>query len=884
MANAALKEEVEILDNSAATPMMQQFMAIKRNYQDCLLFYRMGDFYELFFDDAVTASKELNIALTKRGKHDDQAIPMCGVPHHSYEPYLHKLIKAGYKVAICEQLEDPAEAKKRGYKAVVKRDVVRIITPGTLLEENLLDSKQSNFLGSLAITGKQMALAWLDISTGEFATCLTNLNSLVSDITRLELKELLISDKLLQEVEISGTLNEYRKLLTPQVNNIFDSLRAENKFKSFFGVMSLDSFGDYSRAEISAIGSLLEYVDLTQKGSMPRLAPPKQIVASNFMVIDSSTRKNLELNYTLSGSKKGSLLSVIDKTITSAGARLLGNFLATPLACVESINARYDMVQFFLDNQNIKDDLRVVFARVPDIQRSLSRICIGKGGPRDLVAIKNGLQESLFISEILEFSGVFDIAQGIRDYAAGLGGHDQLLQKLNDALQEEVGSFARDGNFVAAGYSPRLDQLRELRDNGRNKITELRDGYRAETSINTLKITHNNVLGYFVEVTPSNSDKVTDEKFIHRQTLASAVRYTTDELRSLENDILSAKEQSLSLEIEIFNELIKDVMGAADSVAFTASCLAGLDVMSSFAELASAKGYIRPHIDNSSGFKITGGRHPVVEDIMEEEFIANDCDLTDQNKLWLLTGPNMAGKSTFLRQNAIIVIMAQMGSYVPAGSADIGLVDKVFSRVGASDDLANGRSTFMVEMIETATILNHATEKSLVILDEIGRGTATYDGLSIAWSVVEHLHNVNRCRALFATHYHELTSLASKLNNLSCYTMKVKEWDGMVIFMHEVIKGAADRSYGIHVAKLAGMPKAVTARAEEVLNILQQSETAGGKFSLAEDLPLFVSENIPQYNKIKSDLEKKLASVNIDELSPKDALDILYELKRTGGS
>lgn len=869
---------------AAATPMMQQYLAIKEAHRDYLLFYRMGDFYELFFEDAVVASKALDIALTKRGKHGDDDIPMCGVPHHAYEAYLHKLIRAGFKVAICEQMEDPAEAKKRGYKAVVKREVVRIITPGTLVEESLLEARESNYLGAVAAVGKEMALAWIDISTGAFYTSITSPGTLHSDLSRLDAKELILSEKLLEDRKNTAVFNEYRRTLTVQASNVFDFKRCEGRLKAFFSVSSLEGFGDFSRAQVTACGALIEYVDLTQKGTLPRLEVPKSFASSHFMAIDPATRRNLEVNTTLSGEKKGSLLWVIDRTVTSAGGRLLYNWVAAPLAQAQAVEQRLDAVSFFVENQNVRERVREVLKRVPDLERALSRLCLGKGGPRDLAAIRDGLSESLMVSELLEFCGQ-SLPAVVRMNLDNLGSYDALVGMLNEALNQEVGVLARDGGFVAPGYHGKLDELRQLRDHSRDKINELKQSYRDETLVSTLKISHNNVLGYFVEVTPSHSSKITDDKFIHRQTLASAVRYTTVELRQLESDILNARDQALKLELMIFEQLVQAVVEVAESVSLTAQSLAGLDVLASLADVAVARNYTRPHVDDGVGFKIVGGRHPVVEANVNGEleggFIANDCDLSARQHLWLLTGPNMAGKSTFLRQNALIVILAQIGSFVPADQAYIGTVDKLFSRVGASDDLARGRSTFMVEMVETATILNQATERSLVILDEIGRGTATYDGLSIAWATVEHIHNVNRCRALFATHYHELTSLTSKLDALVCYSLRVKEWEGKVVFLHEVARGAADRSYGIHVAKLAGLPRAVTTRAEEVLRILQQSEAGSAKMQLANDLPLFANSNVVPAATELCEVEKKLKEVNIDELTPKDALDFLYRLKES---
>ena len=699
--------------------------------------------------------------------------------------------------------------------------------------------------------------------------------------------QLLISEKLAAVDEWQQMLRDYRRITTPHVHSFFDAKRGEKRLKDFYEVASLDSFGNYDKAELSACGALLEYVELTQKGNLPRLQPPKQVVSGDFMLIDAATRRNLELAYTLNGEKKGSLLSVIDKTITGPGARLLASSLAAPLTNPESIHKRLDAVSWCIENASVREHVRAILKEMPDMERALSRICIGRGGPRDLAAIRNGLFHARHLAEVLEYSGV-SLPENIKHYLNMMGNHDALLSKLQRALKDEVtGMLARDGNFVAEGFHPKLDELRGLRKNSREHIRQMQEDYRKLTGVNTLKISQNNVLGYFVEVSPTNSSKITDEQFIHRQTLASAVRYTTEALRQLENDILSASEQCQRIELLVFETLVTDIMQSADGIASAACAVSSIDMMAALAELAVQKRYTRPTLTHGTEFDIQQGRHPVVETMLEgEQFIANDCQLEDHQRLWLLTGPNMAGKSTFLRQNALITLLAQMGSYVPASQAVIGCVDRLFSRVGASDDLARGRSTFMVEMVETATILNQATEKSLVILDEIGRGTATYDGLSIAWATVEHLHNSNRSRALFATHYHELTALAPRLPQLDCYSLQVKEWKGEVIFMHSVAHGAADRSYGVHVAKLAGLPRTVVARAQTVLAALQQSE--GQKLTLSDDLPLFTAQDAAAPAQMQSfatenveaeALYSTVQQINIDDLSPREALDVLYKLK-----
>jgi DNA mismatch repair protein MutS len=873
--NAASTQEAP----SIVTPAMQQYMASKAAHPDCLLFYRMGDFYELFFDDAIKASSILDIALTKRGKHQGAEIPMCGVPVHSSDGYLETLIASGCKVAICEQMESVEEAKKRGAKSVMRREVVRIVTPGTITEESLLNGRDSNYLGSLAKIGSEYALAWLELSTGEFRLSNPPLALLAAELARVDAREILLSDTLSGELIAHEFWQEWKDIASVQPSVLFDSAKGERKLKEYYQLGALDALGDLTRADIAACGALIEYISLTQKAAMPRLDKPQKQDSGTVMVIDPATRRNLELTITLSGERKGSLLSVIDKTLTNAGARLLASYLAAPLTEPVLINARLNQTQYFSEETSYRKEVRALCIQCPDIERALSRICLGRGGPRDLLAIKNGLEVATQIRSL--FARSENLPLELTAQLAALGNHDTLLMTYKNALKQEVGMLARDGNFVRDGYSPPLDEFRILRDESKRLIAGLENRYQQETGITTLKIRYNNVLGYYAEITVLHQKKIT-ENFIHRQSLANALRYTTTELGELERKISEAADRALKLELEIFAELVATTQAHAETIAATAQAIAALDVAASLAELAINKRYVRPELDSSRAFDIHGGRHPVVEEGLskkgQDAFISNDCDLGEIQRLWLLTGPNMAGKSTFLRQNALIAIMAQMGSFVPAQSAHIGIIDKCFSRVGAADDLARGRSTFMVEMVETATILNQATENSLVILDEIGRGTATFDGLSIAWAVVEHLHNTIKCRSLFATHYHEMTALASTLSALSCRTMKVKEWKGDVVFLHEVAQGSADRSYGIHVAKLAGLPQAVLTRAAHVLHTLEETQGARVATKLTDDLPLFkpLVAKVPLEN---SKIEEMLANINPDALTPKEALDILYKLK-----
>ena len=869
------------------TPMMAQYYSIKARYPDALLFYRMGDFYELFHEDAETAAAILDITLTKRGKTQGTDISMCGVPFHSYEPYLARLIRAGHKVAICEQTETPDEAKARAKKegkpaskALVNRDVVRVVTQGTLTEDSLLNARENNYLSALSHVGGQAALAWLQLSTGEFYVQAIDEHGAAAALERINPGELLIPDDWNNDLAINSQLST-------QPRSLFDSENARLRLEKLFGVETLESFGGFSRAEISAAGALIDYVERTQLGHLPYIAKPKQVSTSGTLEIDAATRRNLELTSTMSGEKKGSLLATIDRTITPPGARLLQSHLSAPLTDLAAINKRLDYIATFLANIGLCEETLSQMKAVPDMERALARLTAGRGGPRDLAMIRDGLKQTELIRSLLQNNE--SAREALKDILKNLTiprGTAELLDQLKQALSEDVPALARDGGFIAAGYHARLDELKKLRDDSRRLIAALQGKYQKQTGVEALKIKFNNVLGYFIEVPAKKADPLMElagqdrHPFVHRQTLANVVRFTTPELAELERDIASAADKALALELEIFATLTETCRTQSENIMIIARALAAIDLAAAHATHAQEMNYTRPALNDSTDFNIEGGRHPVVEAALKsgnESFVPNHCDLGEDQKLWLLTGPNMAGKSTFLRQNALITILAQAGCYVPADTAQIGLVDRVFSRVGASDDLARGRSTFMVEMVETAAILNQATDRSLVILDEIGRGTATFDGLSIAWACVEHLHEVNQCRALFATHYHELTALTAKLSSLSCHSMQVKEWKGDIIFMHSVGEGAADRSYGIHVGKLAGLPGAVIARAEEVLTLLQSGEQSGALAKLSDDLPLF--SNTPPQEEQTSELEDFLSALDPDALTPREALEALYKLK-----
>jgi DNA mismatch repair protein MutS len=873
------------------TPMMAQYLAIKEAHEGYLLFYRMGDFYELFFADAAKAAEALDIALTKRGKHLGEDIPMCGVPVHAAESYMEKLIRKGFRVAVCEQVEDPAEAKKRGNKSVVRREVVRLVTPGTLTEDSLLDARASNILAALGRSGAHFALAAADMSTGSFWVAALSEREIAAELARVRPRELLVPDGLPAHETLGAILKASGAALSPLPSSRFDSAHGERALTSHYGIAALDGLGSFNRAELSAAGALIAYLELTQKGKHARLARLRRVAPSHFMAIDAATRRNLELTETLSGARGGSLLSVIDRTVTAGGARELAQRLAAPLTDVKAIEARHISVALFAADSELRRHLREALRTAPDLSRALARLAVGRGGPRDLGNLRDGISAARVLRESLaQIALQGEVADAAEAIIQNIARVSRLADRLELLLVDEPPYLARDGGFIKANVHAPLDELRALAHESRRVIAGLENQYRQTAQVPQLKIKHNGILGYFIEVSQQHGDRLMAMKdlFRHRQTMAGAVRFSTDELANLASRIAESAGAALDLERALFDEMTTLALEHESALGEIADALAMFDVSVALAELAVAARYVRPSLDNGLSFKISRGRHPVVEAALQAEnargFVPNDCDLSPSAprngksaRLWLVTGPNMAGKSTFLRQNALIAILAQSGSFVPADAAHIGIVDRLFSRVGAGDDLAAGRSTFMVEMVETAAILNQATAKSLVILDEIGRGTATYDGLAIAWAAAEHLHETNKSRALFATHYHEMVALCERLTAMTCVTMKVKEWNDTIVFLHEVIPGAADRSYGIHVAKLAGLPQAVVERAEEVLRALEEGREGHQPLARIDDLPLFgASAPTPK----TSAVEEALKTIEPDALSPKQALEILYDLKR----
>ena len=951
----------EAADAKGATPMMAQYLEVKAKHPEFLLFYRMGDFFELFFDDAVQASRALGIQLTKRGKHGGEDIPMCGVPVVRADEYLQKLIRAGFRVAVAEQLEDPELAKKRGPKAVVRRDVVRLVTPGTLTEDALLVSGANNFLTAVAKAGKgagtRYYLASLDISTGEFLLGETAAADLEGELMRLRPAEILVPEDELQDEALKRAAGAAGAPLSPLARACFGKGKGERALKEAFEVAALDGLGFFTEGDLAASGALLHYVSLTQMGERPALRPPKREAAAALMLIDAATRASLEL---VRPKNEGAptVFSAIDRTVTAAGARELMSRLVSPSADVDLINRRLDAVSALIDDWALRERIRQTLKTTPDISRALSRLKLKRGGPRDLGALRDGLGAAESLSTMLagaaalppELEGIARALSSLRGEGktpspqpspqgerekkpqpspqgdrekkaqpslppeselwrpfsprgegqdegelrtaqASADFHGSLAEELSAALGESLPYFARDGGFIAPAYDEALDRLRELASGTKVVLAKLQASYAAQTGLKSLKIQYNQLFGYFVEAGAGSAAILLSEPhsavFRHKQTLANAVRFTTDELSALESRILNATGEALARELALFEALSRAVLAAGDAVAAAAEALAALDCTAALAELAQAQSYVRPRVDASRCFLVESGRHPAVEQALAREggaFIGNDCKLDGSGErapgFLVVTGPNMAGKSTFLRQNALIAVIAQAGSFVPAASAHIGVADRLFARIGAADDLARGRSTFMVEMTETAAILNQATGRSLVILDEIGRGTATFDGLSIAWAVLEHLHDAIGCRGLVATHYHELTRLAESLQRAANVRMAVTEWKDTLVFLHAVEPGAAHRSYGVQAARLAGVPKPVLARAKQVLAQLENGAGPHGPLTLPTDMPLFsVPGNAACEDASPHPVLEKLAALDADSLSPREALDALYALK-----
>jgi DNA mismatch repair protein MutS len=852
------------------TPMMAQYKRLKDEAGDALLFYRMGDFFELFFDDARIAAACLDIALTKRGTDSGEPIPMCGVPVHAAESYLARLIKGGNRVAIAEQTESPAEARKaRGSKALVDRAIVRLVTSGTLTEETLLNSASANWLAAVGHAGDDWAIAAADISTGRFELIACGGGELAAELARLSPAELIADSPVPGTQSTAGTGG-------------FDSLSGERALKSRFGLATLDGLGAPSRAELAAAGGLLTYLDATQKGSGVLLEAPRRIQRSSHMAIDAATRDSLELTRSIAGSMAGSLLGEIDRCQTAAGRRLLCEDIAAPLTAKAEIEARLALVAWLHEDAIRRERVRSALKAMPDFARALARLAAGRGSPRDLALLRDGLGAADTLRR--EIEGEADRPALLQSLLPRLGGHDMLTATLSRALIDSPPIDSSKGGYIAEGYDAALDTLRGAAANGRQAIAALESRYRDATGVSSLKIRHNAVLGYHIEVAARHADKLmaADSGFTHRQTLAGVVRFNSPELHGEASKVVEAGSHAFAAEVAHAEELTQLALAAAHRITATAEAIARIDIAAGHAHRAAEGGWTLPQLTDEPCLEIDAGRHPVVENALREtgeRFVANDLSLGAADRLWLITGPNMGGKSTFLRQAALIAVLAQSGSFVPAARAKVGIVDRLFSRVGASDNLARGRSTFMVEMVETAAILAQATPGSLVILDEIGRGTSTYDGLAIAWAVVEAMHDDVKCRTLFATHYHELTRLAGRLDCLSLHHVRAREWKGDLVLLHEVADGAADRSYGIAVAKLAGLPPAVVARAKSVLAKLEAGRDAtGGIAAGLDDLPLFAIA--PDPDAVPDPIAAALGETDPDSLTPREALEVLYRLKR----
>ncbi|MBM3607184.1 MAG: DNA mismatch repair protein MutS [Alphaproteobacteria bacterium] len=877
--------------------MMAQYLEIKAANPDCLLFYRMGDFYELFFADAEAASRALGIVLTKRGRHNGDDIPMCGVPVERADDYLQRLIALGHRVAVCEQMENPAEARKRGAKSVVRRDVVRLVTPGTITEERLLEPGRANWFAAIARVRESediwvYGLAGVEISTGAFVVCEMAQGALGGEIARLEPSEIIVAASVMEDAQAGAVLTGAGPPVVPVARETGE-VSNDRRLEDYFGVATLDGFGQLTRAERAAASLAISYIERTQAGQRPPLSFPQRRGRGEVMEIDAATRANLEITRTLAGKSEGSLVSAIDMTLTPSGGRLLAARIASPLMEPQAIAQRLDGVEWLIAHNGLREDIRLALRAAPDFARALSRLALQRGGPRDLASIREGLTCARDIAAVLNRAGDEPPVQLAQAASLARAAPPALIEHLSGLLAQELPLNRRDGNFVREGFNADLDELRALRDASRKVIASLQARYASETGVKTLRIKHNNMLGYFLEVPQAAGENFVqpplNATFIHRQTMAGAMRFTTTELGELESKIASAADRALALELDLFDSAAARTLEQAQAIKDAADALAMIDVCASNAELAVRRNWSRPLVDGSLTFIIEGGRHPVVEAALARQgkaFVANACTLgvadAQAGQLAIVTGPNMAGKSIYLRQNALIAILAQAGCYVPAANAHIGAVDRLFSRVGAADDLARGRSTFMVEMVETAAILNQAGLRSLVILDEIGRGTATFDGLSIAWAALEYLHEINRSRTLFATHFHELTQLAAKLPRLVNLTMRVTDWKGEVIFLHEVAHGAADRSYGIQVARLAGLPRVVLERAQHLLAQFEDNERARpGR--IVDDLPLFAAaaRTTPAAQDAGSPaVLEALAALSPDEMSPREALDALYELRR----
>lgn len=861
------------------TPMMQQYLSLKEKYSDCLLFFRLGDFYEMFFEDAVTGSREMELTLTGRDCGMSERAPMCGVPYHSVDEYINKLIKKGYKVAICEQLTDPTLSQ-----GLVERDVVRVVTPGTVIEENMLNERINNYIAAAYAKNGKYGLAYCDVSTGDF--CVMNMEfgnpkvDIINELDRISPREFIANASFFEDEELSRKVKS--KYYTEQINDrSFEAASSLERLKQHFKVSTLSGFGINDRGnEVCAAGALLAYLQDTQKNSLSHISKITKIRRSEFMVLDTATRRNLELTQPLrfDGNKRGTLLYVLDKTKTCMGGRLLRKWVDYPLQLEESINSRLDAVESMVNDVQNRENLAQALSKVCDMERLCSRIAYGTVTPRECRALCLALQ---ILPDIKNLAIGFD-SERTKSIYQELDIMEDLCALLNSAIADEPAVGIRDGGIIRTGYNEEVDSLRDLADHGSDWIKKFEADERERTGIRTLKVGYNRVFGYYIEVSKSMIGSVPIE-YQRRQTLANAERYITPELKSTEEKLLGAKERCMRLEYELYCDIKEILLKCIERLKQNSMLIAELDAYLSLAITAAANNYVRPKTNTKGKLSIVDGRHPVVEKGMSDAFVPNSTEMSMGNdRIIILTGPNMAGKSTYMRQVALITLMAHIGSFVPARSANISITDRIFTRVGASDSLSTGQSTFMVEMSEMANIINNATNRSLLIIDEIGRGTSTFDGLSIAWAVLEFISSTSKCgaKALFATHYHELTELEGKLDGVKNYRITVKEYGDDIIFLRKIVRGGADKSFGIQVAKLAGLPNDLIERAKIILSEIEASDinNVAGKVSKDEtdqQMSLLGKEGSENGDK---EIVDELAKIDANKLSPLDALGKLYEL------
>ncbi|UCD50029.1 MAG: DNA mismatch repair protein MutS [Phycisphaerales bacterium] len=862
------------------TPAMKQFHHFKQKHPDCVLFFRMGDFYETFYDDAKTCAKVLGLTLTSRGKGSPNPVPLAGVPYHAVDGYLKKMLQAGYRVAVCEQVEDPKTAK-----GVVKRDVVRIVTPGTLTDDMLLEDKKDNFLCAIHLDAKgYAALSWVDISTGHFFVQRIAERDLLDELQRLGPAECLLADRRgeLFDSETRRLANEVGRLTNAIVTErpawYFDPYQAQQRLLKHFGAATLEGFGirDADQDLIPAAGAVIEYLNETQKTTLGHIQSLRKVARQSFLQIDPTSLRSLEVLQTIRAeTRKGSLLVCLDETLTGMGGRMFRNWLCMPLCDIEVIEARQDAVAELKDQAEKLAEVRERLSNIADTERIAARISTFRAGPRDMLALAGTLRQIPALRELL---GAFG-ADLLKHLAERCDSMDELAHLLEAAIEPECPTHLRDGGFIRVGFSAELDRLRSISKDGQSWLRDYQQRQIESTGIANLKVGYNKVFGYYIEVSHAAADKVPPD-FVRKQTIKNAERYITEELKKYENEVLTAEEKALSLEQRLFEDVRQEAATYVLRLQQLAETIAQVDCLASLAHVAARRNYIRPTITNDTRIVIREGKHPVLAETLGAEFVPNDVELgTTDGDIAVITGPNMSGKSTYIRQTALLALMAQTGSFIPAKEAEIGLVDRIFTRVGASDELTRGQSTFMVEMTETANIINNATAQSLVILDEVGRGTSTYDGLSLAWAITEHLATRLKCRTLFATHYHELTELSELFDNVRNLNVAVREWMDEVVFLHRILPGGTDKSYGIHVAKLAGIPKSILGRSQEILEELESTfakeatgeHLAKHKTKEPEGDALFVQKH-------KSVLDK-LSSTDINHLTPIEAINLLHQIK-----